>query len=52
MEVADERRYAKDLLADPWIRFVDRTFVLWVVAGLAAAFGLGVRADRHASPAG
>jgi stearoyl-CoA desaturase (Delta-9 desaturase) len=42
MEVADERRYAKDLLADPWIRFVDRTFVLWVVAGLGAAFGLGV----------
>ena len=24
MEVADERRYAKDLLADPWIRFVDQ----------------------------
>jgi stearoyl-CoA desaturase (delta-9 desaturase) len=42
MEVADEQRYAKDLLADPWIRFVDRTFVVWVVAGLAAAFGLGV----------
>ncbi len=42
MEVADERRYAKDLLADPLIRFVDRTFVLWVLAGLAAAFGLGV----------
>lgn len=42
MEVADERRYAKDLLADPWIRFVDRTFVLWVALGLAAAFGLGV----------
>ena len=42
MEVADEQRYAKDLLADPWIRFVDRTFVLWVVVGLAAAFGLGV----------
>jgi stearoyl-CoA desaturase (delta-9 desaturase) len=42
MEVADERRYAKDLLADPWIRFVDQTFLLWVVAGLAAAFGLGV----------
>ncbi len=42
MEVADERRYAKDLLADPWIRFVDRTFILWVIAGLAAAFGLGV----------
>jgi stearoyl-CoA desaturase (delta-9 desaturase) len=42
MEVADERRYAKDLLADPLIRFVDRTFVLWVVLGLAFAFGLGV----------
>ena len=42
MEVADERRYAKDLLADPLIRFVDRTFVLWVIAGLAFSFGLGV----------
>jgi len=42
MEVADERRYAKDLLADPLIRFVDRTFVLWVMAGLAFSFGLGV----------
>jgi stearoyl-CoA desaturase (Delta-9 desaturase) len=42
MEVADERRYAKDLLADPLIRFIDRTFVVWVIAGLAAAFGLGV----------
>jgi stearoyl-CoA desaturase (delta-9 desaturase) len=34
-------RYAPDLLADPVLRAVDRTFVLWVVAGLAAAFGLG-----------
>jgi stearoyl-CoA desaturase (Delta-9 desaturase) len=42
MEVADESRYAKDLLADPLIRLVDRTFVLWVAAGLGAAFGLGV----------
>jgi stearoyl-CoA desaturase (delta-9 desaturase) len=42
MEVADERRYAKDLISDPLIKFVDRTFVLWVIAGLAAAFGLGV----------
>ncbi|HWD84155.1 MAG TPA: fatty acid desaturase [Solirubrobacteraceae bacterium] len=42
MEVADEQRYAKDLLADPLLRFVDRTFVVWVVLGLAAAFGLGV----------
>ena len=42
MEVADERRYAKDLLDDPLLRFVDRTFVVWVIAGVAAAFGLGV----------
>jgi stearoyl-CoA desaturase (Delta-9 desaturase) len=42
MEVADERRYAKDLLADPLIKFVDRTFVLWVILGLAVPFGLGV----------
>jgi stearoyl-CoA desaturase (Delta-9 desaturase) len=34
-------RYAPDLLADPVIRFVDRTFVLWVIAGFAFAFGLG-----------
>ncbi len=42
MEVADEQRYAKDLVADPWLVFVDRTFLLWVLLGLAAAFGLGV----------
>jgi len=42
MEVADERHYAKDLIADPLIRFVNDTFVVWVLAGLAAAFGLGV----------
>jgi stearoyl-CoA desaturase (delta-9 desaturase) len=35
-------RYAPDLLADPAIRFVDRTFVVWALGGLAAAFGLGV----------
>jgi stearoyl-CoA desaturase (Delta-9 desaturase) len=35
-------RYAPDLLDDPVIRFVDRTFVLWALGGLAAAFGLGV----------
>ena len=34
-------RYAPDLLADPVIRFVDRTFVLWAVSGLALAFVLG-----------
>jgi len=40
--IADEQRYAKDLLADPLVRFIDRTFVLWVLAGLAFPFGLGV----------
>jgi stearoyl-CoA desaturase (Delta-9 desaturase) len=39
--LADEQRYAKDLLADPVVRFVDRTFVLWVVVGLAFPFGVG-----------
>ena len=34
-------RYAPDLMNDPLIRFVDRTFVLWVLAGLAVPFGLG-----------
>lgn len=35
-------RYAPDLLADPVIRFVHQTFVIWALGGLAAAFGLGV----------
>ena len=39
---AAKARYAPDLLADPVIRFVDKTFVVWVVAGLALPFGLGV----------
>jgi stearoyl-CoA desaturase (Delta-9 desaturase) len=34
-------RYAPDLLADPVIRFVDRTFVVWAVGGLGVAFALG-----------
>jgi stearoyl-CoA desaturase (Delta-9 desaturase) len=34
-------RYARDLLADPVVRFVDRTFVIWALGGLALAFGLG-----------
>jgi stearoyl-CoA desaturase (delta-9 desaturase) len=37
-----KEKYAPDLLKDPIVRFVDRTFLLWVVAGLAASFGLGV----------
>jgi len=35
-------RYAPDLLADPVVRFVDRTFIVWALAGLGASFGLGV----------
>jgi stearoyl-CoA desaturase (delta-9 desaturase) len=34
-------RYAPDLMKDPVVRFIDRTFVLWVVAGLVAPFLLG-----------
>jgi stearoyl-CoA desaturase (delta-9 desaturase) len=34
-------RYAPDLLADPVISWVDRTFLVWALGGLAAAFGLG-----------
>jgi stearoyl-CoA desaturase (delta-9 desaturase) len=34
-------RYARDLIADPVVSWVDRTFVVWVLAGLLAAFGLG-----------
>src|SRR5688572_14847278 len=34
-------RYAPDLVADPVVRYVDRTFVIWALGGLAAAFGLG-----------
>jgi stearoyl-CoA desaturase (Delta-9 desaturase) len=39
---AAKKRYAPDLLADPVIRFVDRTFLIWAAAGLAVPFGLGV----------
>jgi stearoyl-CoA desaturase (delta-9 desaturase) len=39
---ASKERFAPDLLADPVIRFVDRTFLLWVAVGLAVPFGLGV----------
>jgi stearoyl-CoA desaturase (delta-9 desaturase) len=39
---ANPARYAKDLLADPVIRLVDRAFLLWALLGLAFPFGLGV----------
>jgi stearoyl-CoA desaturase (Delta-9 desaturase) len=35
------RRYARDLIEDPIVSFVDRTFVVWVLGGLAMAFALG-----------
>ena len=55
-DMANPARYAKDLLADRDMRFISRTFPLWVVVGLAVPFGLGValtgsiarRADRAA----
>ncbi len=34
-------RYAPDLIKDPVVSFIDRTFVWWVLGGLAAAFALG-----------
>src|SRR3954453_7016526 len=34
-------RYAPDLIADPVVSFISRTFPLWVLAGLAAPFALG-----------
>ncbi len=41
-DMANPARYAKDLLADRDLRFISRTFPLWVVVGLALPFGLGV----------
>jgi stearoyl-CoA desaturase (delta-9 desaturase) len=35
------KRYARDLLDDPVISFVDRTFLWWALGGFAVAFGLG-----------
>lgn len=39
---ANPARYARDLVADRDLRVISRTFPLWVLAGLGAAFGLGV----------
>ncbi len=35
------RRYARDLVEDPIVNFVDRKFLLWAIGGLVAAFALG-----------
>ena len=37
----NKERYAPDLLKDPLIRWIDRTFVLWVFVGLLVPFLLG-----------
>jgi stearoyl-CoA desaturase (delta-9 desaturase) len=41
-DMANPARYAKDLVADRDLRFISRAFPLWVLAGLAFPFGLGV----------
>jgi stearoyl-CoA desaturase (delta-9 desaturase) len=41
-ERGSRERFAPDLLADPVIGFIDRTFVVWSLLGLAIPFGLGV----------
>src|SRR4051794_25235550 len=38
----NKARHAPDLIADPIVATVDRTFLVWAIGGLAAAFGLGV----------
>jgi stearoyl-CoA desaturase (delta-9 desaturase) len=35
------RRYARDLIDDPIVEFVDRKFLYWAIGGLAASFLLG-----------
>src|SRR5947199_382911 len=39
---ANEDRYAPDHLDDRMLRIIDKTFILWVIVGLAFSFGLGV----------
>ena len=41
-DMANPGRYAGDLVADRDLRFISRTFPLWVLVGLAVPFGLGV----------
>ena len=37
----NKQRFAPDLIADPVVSFVDRTFFLWAVLGFVVAFALG-----------
>jgi stearoyl-CoA desaturase (delta-9 desaturase) len=41
-DMANPARYARDLLADSDLRFISRTFPLWVGVGLLVPFGLGI----------
>ncbi|MEO8690269.1 MAG: acyl-CoA desaturase [Solirubrobacteraceae bacterium] len=41
-DMANPARYAKDLLADRDLRFISRTFPLWVAVGMLVPFGLGL----------
>ena len=41
-ERGSKERFAPDLLDDPVIGFIDRTFIYWAALGLAVPFGLGV----------
>ena len=45
---ARKTRYAPDLIADPVVTFVDRTFVLWAIGGLVVA--VPARLGRSAAP--
>ncbi len=38
---ANKQRYAPDLMKDPQVLFVERTFVWWALGGMAAPFFLG-----------
>jgi stearoyl-CoA desaturase (delta-9 desaturase) len=37
----NKERFARDLLADPIVSWVDRTFILWAIVGLVLPFFLG-----------
>jgi stearoyl-CoA desaturase (Delta-9 desaturase) len=50
----NKQRYARDLLKDPLIRSIDRTFVVWVGVGLLVPFALGylIGGSMHAALTG
>jgi stearoyl-CoA desaturase (Delta-9 desaturase) len=48
---AEHTRYARDLHEDRGMRFIHRTFLVWVLAGLALPFGLGYLIDGTLSGA-